>query len=43
VIEVNHSQGESIFICTAQGIKRDELAASVREQLAFPHERTFRE
>ena len=43
VIKVNHSSGGNIFIRTAQDIKRDEIVASMREQLGFPHGHLFRE
>ena len=43
VIKVNHSSGGNVFIRTAQDIKRDEIVASMREQLGFPHGHMFRE
>src|SRR5208337_492895 len=43
VIKVNHSCGGNVFIRTAQEIKREEIVASMREQLAFSHEHRFRE
>jgi hypothetical protein len=43
VIKVNHSWGGNVFIRTAQNIKRDEIVASMREQLAFSHGRRTRE
>jgi hypothetical protein len=43
VIKVNHSSGGSLFIRTAQDIKRDRIVASMRKQLEFPHGRTYRE
>jgi len=42
-IKVNHSSGGNIFIRTARNIKRDEIVASMREQLAFWHGHTYRE
>jgi hypothetical protein len=43
VIKVNHSSGRNVFIRTAQDIKRDEIMASMREQLRFSHGHKFRE
>jgi len=43
VIKVNHSCGGNVFIRTAQEIKREEIVASMREQLAFSHGHRFRE
>ncbi len=43
VIKVNHGFRGHIFIRTARDIKRDEIVASMRERLAFPHGYTFRE
>ena len=43
VIKVNHSSGGNIFIRTAQDIERDEIVASMREQLGFSHGYRHRE
>lgn len=43
VVKVNHSYGGSVFIRTAQDIKRDEIVGSMRQELGFPHGHTFRE
>jgi len=43
VIKVNHSCGGNVFIRTAQEIKRDDIVASMREQLGFPHGHLLRE
>jgi hypothetical protein len=43
VIKVNHSSGGNVFIRTAQDIKRNEIVASMREQLGFPHGHRLRE
>jgi len=43
VIKVNHSSGGNVFIRTAQDIKRDEIVASMRQQLGFSHGHMFRE
>jgi hypothetical protein len=43
VIKTNHSCGGHVFIRTAQDIKRDEIVASMREQLGFSHGHRFRE
>jgi hypothetical protein len=43
VIKVNHSSGGHVFIRTAQDIKRDEIVASMREQLGFLHGYRYRE
>ena len=43
VIKVNHSCGGNVFIRTAQDIHRNEIVASMRRQLAFPHGHTYRE
>jgi hypothetical protein len=43
VIKVNHGCGGNVFIRTAQDIKRDEIVASMREQLGFSHGQRFRE
>jgi hypothetical protein len=43
VIKVNHSSGGNVFIRTAEDIKRDEIVASMRQQLGFSHGHRFRE
>ena len=43
VIKVNHSCGGNVFIRTTQDIKRDEIVASMRQQLGFSHGHRFRE
>jgi hypothetical protein len=43
VIKVNHSCGGNVFIRTARDIKRDEIIATMREQLRFSHAHRFRE
>jgi hypothetical protein len=43
VIKVNHSCGGNVFVRTAQDIKRDEIVASMRQQLGFSYGHRFRE
>ena len=43
VIKVNHSFQGNVFIRSASDIKQDEIVASMRRQLAFPHGRRTRE
>jgi hypothetical protein len=43
VIKVNHGSGGNVFIRTVQGIKRDEIVTSMRQQLGFSYGHMFRE